>query len=137
MNISKISSAPFKGVIQVNGDIKVFHKGDKLETKEQLSKSGRHLRNLFSGSSIRVNNLDNIKVKKYPDSNILGLTGLVDIDTDRISSITPTDIELRSEDFNTVGFITYNKDNDKLRQLLAINAYNTAKNDVISIAIDD
>ena len=137
MNVSKISATPFKGTIQVDGDIKIFYKGEKLEKKEQLSKSGRHIRNLFSGSTVRINNLENVKVRKSPDSPNLVMTGLVEIDTDRIAAITPTDIELRSEDGNTLGFIAYNKNNDKLRQILAINAYQTASNSTVLISIDE
>ena len=137
MNISKISNTSFKGSIVVDGDIKIFQKGEKLETREQLAKSGKHLRNVFSGSYVKTANLDNIKASKASDGKTLQLHGLIEIDTDRIETITPHEIELRSSDNNTVGFIGYNYDNDKLRQLLAINAYHTAKNDNVTIGIDD
>lgn len=136
MNIPKISNTSFGGSIFVNGDIKVFYKGEKLQTKTQLAKSGKILKNLFNGSFAKDIDLDTIKVRHAPSSDIFTMTGLVEVDTDRIAAITPTDIELRSQDDSTVGFIAYNKDNNPIRQLLLVNAYNAAADKDIAIEID-
>ena len=132
MNISKISSQTFKGVIKVKGDCDISAKKSSIPVLNNISSDSRRtLKKLFSGSYMQIDNSNNVQKN---DEN--SYSGEFYIDTDRITAITPDEIHLTSADGNIKGIFSYNPELNPIRQLLAINAYSIAKQNDTVIEID-
>ena len=132
MNISKIASQSFKGLIKLKGECDISAKKSSIPVLNNISSDSRRtLKKLFSGNYMSIDNFNNVQKS---DEN--SYSGDFYIDTDRINAITPDKIHLTSADGNVKGIFCYNPELNPIRQLLAINAYSVAKQHDTVIEID-
>lgn len=136
MNIQKLSNISFAGSIKVNGKINIFKKDDKLTTGTDIINNRRAIKKLFSGSNITIDNSKEINPNGNAETDGYYYRGAVEIDPDRVDTISKDKIYLTSLDNTVKAQILYNEDNDQLRHLIAINGYQTAVAAKTGIVID-
>ena len=136
MNIQKLSNISFAGSIKVKGKINISKKGDKLTTGTDIINNQRAIKKLFSGSNITIDNSREINLNGNAESDGYFYRGAVEIDTDRVDTISKDKIYVTSLDNTVKAQILYNENNDQLRHLIAINGYQTAVTSKNNIVID-
>ena len=140
MNINKVSNSPFKGMLKVQAPIRIFEKnGDEIDTKKELYKFRDDNRfTKLLGGTYTDEHRNGIPYESIlytnPGSNF-PLAGYFEIDTDRVTEITPSEIRLQSRDGKYYASVLYNAQNPQ-RALWALNAYNTAAQSNVSVSIN-
>ncbi len=139
MNINKISNSSFKGLIKLQAPINIYTKeGEEIVTKNELQEFRKNNRfsKLLGGSYTDEHQGEPVEliVNTHPAATY-PLAGYFEIDTDRITEITPREIKLKSRDGKYAASVLYNGNSSQKSQW-AIAAYNTAAQNNISVSID-